>query len=61
MNLLNNIMVCMLLIGFNVPVVATIDNYELISCNVFSDKSDGNGGDKEDGKINGEEEEPDCE
>ena len=61
MNLLNKIMVFMLLIGFYVPANATIGNYDLISCSVFSDKSDSNGGDKEGGKKTKEEEEPDCE
>lgn len=58
MRLIQNILVLLLLTGFNTSSFAAVDSFDLPSCKVFS--ADGGGEKKADGSKE-EEEEPDCE
>lgn len=57
MQLLNKIVILLLAIGFYSPAFAAVDSFEPVSCSVFSEAEEAEGGDKK----TEEEEEPDCE
>jgi len=59
MNLLKNISIFLLLVGFYSPAFAAVDGFEPAACSAYSEAD---GDDKKGGEKDGEEEEePDCE